>query len=110
MRTLLAVAAISLCTFAALAHSEDCVTSATPLVQLLNQYSQEYGTRFVLDPRVRARVTLVGIDPAALDVGTLIRVLNIHGFTALTKEGVVYVMPDKVAEVSGEKFGSRWDG
>jgi hypothetical protein len=33
-----------------------------------------------------------------------------HGFTALTSEGVVYVMPYKVAESSGEKFGVTWEG
>ena len=110
MRTLPTVLVILLCMFATIAHSEDCVTSQTPLVQLLNQYSQEHGTKFVIDPRVRANVTLVGIDPAVLDTGTLVGVLNIHGFTAFTKEGVVYVMPEYVAEVSGEKYGRRWDG
>lgn len=110
MRIQFAPFVVLLCFLSSAAISNDCVTSETPLLQLLDQYSKEHGTKFVVDPRVRAKVTLVGIDPAVLDAGTLIDVLNIHGFTALAKEGVVYVMPDTVAALSGDKFGTLWGG
>lgn len=110
MRIQSAVFVVLLCFLSSAAISEDCVTSETPLLQLLNRYSKEHGTKFVVDPRVRAKVTLVGIDLTVLDAGTLIGVLNIHGFTALTKDGFVYVMPDTVAGASGHKFGTPWGG
>jgi type II secretory pathway component GspD/PulD (secretin) len=110
MKTLLAVLTISLCIFASLANSEECVTSDTPLLQLLNQYSQEHGTKFVVDPRVRARVTLVGIDISAIDARTLTGVLSIHGFVALTDGELVFVVPDEVAEVSADTYGRPWEG
>src|SRR5690606_29042792 len=86
MKLQFVVLALSLCFFSLAAVSSDCVTAETPLLQLLNQYSQEYGTKFVVDPRVRAKVTLVGVDPGDLDSGALIGVLNVHGFAAFAKE------------------------
>ncbi len=92
------------------AYSDECTTSDMPLVQLLDTYSKTYGTKFVVDPRVRAKVTLIGIDSSVIDTATLIGVLNLHGYTARDKEGVVYVMPYKVSESFGDKFGPTWDG
>lgn len=91
-------------------NADECETSTSPLVDLLDHYSKANGTKFVVDPRVKAKVTLVGIDSSELDAATLIGILNIHGFTALTSNGVVYVMPDVVAEENGDKFGVLWDG
>ena len=90
--------------------AQDCVTSENPLVALLDQYSQKNGTRFVVDPRVKAKVTLVGVDSDELDAAVLVGILNIHGFTALTSNGVVYVMPSNVAETDGLKYGIEWTG
>jgi hypothetical protein len=55
-------------------------------------------------------VNLVGIKTESINSAVLIGILNMHGFTAQTKDGVVYVMPFKVAEASGDKFGVQWDG
>ncbi len=98
------------CALSSFASADECNTSENPLVDLLNQYSVIHGTKFVVDPRVRARVTLVGIDTQDIDSAMLIGILNIHDFTALTSEGVVYVMPASAAEVHGDKFGDRWEG
>jgi len=91
-------------------NAEDCNTTLEPLVDLLNQYSEATGTKFVLDPRVQATVSLVGVDTSDLDAGTLISILKIHGFTALTTNGVVYVLPDVTATEAGDKFGEKWEG
>jgi hypothetical protein len=95
---------------APLAAAHDCDSYETPLVDLLNQYSEAHETKFILDPRVRARVNLVGIETESINSAMLIGILNMHGFTALTKDGVVYVLPFPVAEASGDKFGIQWDG
>lgn len=99
-----------ICYQLAIASPNECITSQSPLVQLLEQYSAEHETKFVIDPRVRAKVTLIGIDPEALDSGTLIGILNIHMYVALTKDDIVYVMPYQVAEAAGDKYGTLWEG
>jgi type II secretory pathway component GspD/PulD (secretin) len=110
MRFFFASLILSLCLFPLGALPDDCVSSEAPLIQLLEQYSRQHGTKFVVDPRVSAKVTLIGIEPTALDAATLIGVLNIHGYTALAKKGIVYVMPTQSAEASGDRFGSTWEG
>lgn len=91
-------------------YAENCNTTLEPLVDIINQYSEATGTKFVLDLRVQATVSLIGIDTSDLDAGTLIGILQIHGFTALTTNGVVYVMPDFNATETGDEFGVKWEG
>ena len=98
------------CALSWFAIADECNTAESPLVDLLNQYSVIHGTKFIVDPRVRAKVTLVGIDTQDIDSAMLIGILNIHGFTALTSDRVVYVMPASAAEVHGDEFGDRWEG
>jgi len=93
-----------------IASADECRAYETPLLDLLNQYTETYGTKFVVDPRVRANVNLVGIETDNINSGVLIGILNMHGFTARTKDDVVYVMPFPVAEASGDKFGVQWEG
>ncbi len=93
-----------------IANAHQCRAYETPLLDLLNQYAEAYGTKFIVDPRARANVNLVGIETESINSAILIGILNMHGFTARTKDGVVYVMPFQVAEASGDKFGIQWDG
>jgi len=99
-----------LCGLSSLANAHECESSEARLIDLLNQYSDSYGTKFVVDPRVRAKVSLVGIQTESINTAMLIGILNMHGFAALTSDDVVYVMPYKVAEASGDKFGVTWEG
>ncbi len=92
------------------ADAHECRAYETPLLDLLNQCTEIHGTKFVVDPRVRANVNLVGIETESINSGLLIGILNMHGITARTKDGVVYVMPFLAAEASGDMFGVQWDG
>lgn len=92
------------------AIAEDCQVSESPLVELLDQYSKAYDAKFIIDPRVRQKVTLIGIQTDSINSSMLIGILNIHGYTAKTKDGVIYVLPSPVAEVSGDRFGVTWEG
>ena len=103
-------ALILLCTFSSFANADECKSTVSPLIDILNQYSESYGTKFVVDPRVRAKVSLIGIQTESINTAMLIGILNMHGFTALTSDDVVYVMPYQVAETSGDKFGMTWEG
>jgi len=110
MKWKILTAFILFCALSSVASAHECEASQPPLIDLLNQYSVSYGTKFVVDPRVRARVNLVGIEAKSINSAVLIGILNMHGFTALTSDDVVYVMPYKVAEASGDKFGVTWEG
>ena len=92
------------------AVGNECVTTESQIVELLDQYAQKNGTKFVIDPRVRAKVTLVGIDTLHLDAPTLVGILNIHGMVALTANDIVYVMPEVVAGRAGQRYGEPWTG
>jgi hypothetical protein len=94
-----------ICSISALAQAEDCVTRMPDLVKMIDGYSRSTGTKFVLDPRVRARVTLVGVEGSDLDYEMLVSVLHMHGFTALEAAGIVYVVPEKVAPSMRRKLG-----
>ena len=106
--TLIALILCYVLTSSASAH--ECSSIDPPLIDLLNQYSEANGTKFIVDPRVRAKVNLVGVDTQSINSAMIIGILNMHGFTALTSDDVVYVMPYQVAEASGDKFGVTWEG
>ena len=53
--------------------------------------------RFLIDPRVRASVALVGLDARDVTYPLLMTILNVHGFTAHERDGVVVVEPDASA-------------
>ena len=88
--------------------AENCKTG--PLVQLLTQYSDVHGTKFIIDPRVQARVTTVGIDQDNLDAVTLLGILEVHGFAALASNDLVYILPESIASASRDKYGDYWKG
>ena len=101
---------VLICCNCIVAYAEECTTVLNPLVKLIDQYSDLHGTKFVLNPRVAAKVTLVGIDEDNIDAAMLIGILNSLGYVALTSDGVVYVMPDSVAQAAGDKYGVSWEG
>ena len=110
MKIVLAILLASIASLPAGISAEECTTPLPRLVELLDQYSTANGTKFVVDPRVHAKATLVGIVTEDLDASTLIGILNIHGFTAFTSNGIVYVVPETVAENGGDRFGNIWEG
>jgi type II secretory pathway component GspD/PulD (secretin) len=98
--TLLAIALASLPV-----QADECTTTQSDLVKLIDQVSRTTGQKFVLDPRVRAQVTLSGIETGSLDYPTLRSILAVHGFTALEADGVIYVVHESVAEDMRAKLG-----
>jgi len=103
---LLVIAAIS--GTSAAVYAAGCTMG--PLEDLLEGYSEANGTKFVVDPRVKANVKLVGIDRKNINAATLIGILNVHGFVALTSNGVVYVVPEVLMPAAEEKYGEHWSG
>jgi general secretion pathway protein D len=74
------------------------------LQALISMVSEETGTNFVVDPRVRGRVTVISGAPVSRAelYRIFLSVLRIHGFAAVPGEGVVKLVPEvqaKQAEV-----------
>ncbi len=89
---------ITLCLFySAFAH-EATSSDRIDIIHIIDSYSKRTGAKFVTDPRVKARVNVVGLDLDELSQTNLIDILRIHAFTAYERDGVVYVLPSVVAD------------
>jgi general secretion pathway protein D len=65
-----------------------------PIEELIAIVAKKTGKQFMVDPRVRARVTIIGQEPGKLDYADLLAVLRMHGFTAFEDSSYVNVIPD----------------
>ncbi|WP_373019683.1 type II secretion system secretin GspD [Thiomicrorhabdus sp.] len=57
------------------------------------------GHNFVIDPRVKGKVTLIApepMEPSAL-YETLLTILNVHGYTAIPSDNVIKIVPANLA-------------
>lgn len=71
-----------------------------PLSGLIATVAQKTGKQFVLDPRVRASVTLIGENPSSVTYDQLLTILDTYGFAAVHSGGYVQVVPE--AEIRAE--------
>ena len=94
--------------FSGVPYAHDDVGEVVPLDHLIAKYSEVNGTKFVLDPRVRAKVNLVGFKLEEITQTNLIDILLIHNFIAYEKEGVVYVLPRAAADSISSQIGEIW--
>lgn len=80
---------------AQVAHTADGGASDTvPLSTLIATVAKKTGRKFVLDPRVRAAVALIGEEPSRVTYDELLTILNTYGFAAVETGGYVEVVPD----------------
>jgi general secretion pathway protein D len=70
-----------------------------PVERLIELVAKKTGKRFVLDPRVRANVVLVGLAPSELTYAQLLSVLAVYGFIAVDDGSLVRVLPDASARI-----------
>jgi len=74
--------------------------SATPAAAELDIHaviasvSSRTHKKFLVDPRVRASVTLIGLNARDVTYPLLLTILNVHGFSAHERDGVIVVVPD----------------
>jgi type II secretory pathway component GspD/PulD (secretin) len=79
---------------AQVATASSTATPGIPLTSLIATVAQKTGMKFVLDPRVRAAVTLVGEEPSSVTYDELLTILETYGFAAVPTGGYVLVVPD----------------
>ena len=62
--------------------------------ELISRVAKRTGKQFIVDPRVRAEVPLIGLDADRVDYPKLLAILNVHMFATYEAGGVVRVVPD----------------
>jgi type II secretory pathway component GspD/PulD (secretin) len=73
------------------------VADPSDIRDVAQAYSNRTGAKFVLDPRVSAKVNTLGIDLDSIDLPVLTSIFNMHGYEVLESRGVMYVVPDPAA-------------
>lgn len=79
------------------AQSDDSTIPAAgelDIRDVIASFSERTHKRFLLDPRVRASVTLIGLNARDITYPVLARIFSIHGFSAHERDGVIVVLPD----------------
>jgi general secretion pathway protein D len=61
---------------------------------VIASFSSRTNKRFLIDPRVRSGVELVGLDASEITYPLLLTILEVHGFSAHEQNGVIVVVPD----------------
>jgi general secretion pathway protein D len=75
-------------------ESSAASAGTVPLTSLIATVAKNTGRKFVLDPRVRAPVTLIGEKPSSVTYDELLTILGTYGFIAVKSGGYVLVLPD----------------
>ncbi len=91
--------------------SEDAVTSDgggnftlnlknTDIHSLIATVSKQTGRNFVVDPRVKAKVTVISTDPVDADglYNVFLSVLQVHGYSAVPAGDLIKIVPDVTAK------------
>lgn len=68
--------------------------NSIPLTALISSVAKRTNKKFIVDPRVRADVLLIGSSPSSISYGDFLEVLQVHGFTAVEGAEFVRIVPD----------------
>ena len=104
MNDFILIIVIALIASPAFSH-EPKLSDRIDIIHILESYSERTDVKFVTDPRVKARVNMVGLTVEELTQTNLMDILIIHNFTAYEKDGVVYVLPRAAADYLGSDIG-----
>lgn len=106
MKSVIATGLVALMTLPAMASAAESPVAATPtsnycpscqdleLSEIIARYAKRTGKQFIVDPRVRAQVTLAGMDPDKLTWDKLLAILTVHQFVAVQQGDWILVIPD----------------
>ena len=83
------------------------------ITQIIEAVSAATGKNFIIDPRVRAQVTMLSSTPMTPDqfYQAFLAILQVHGFVALPAGNVIKVLPDtNMRQLPGNDLPSRISG
>lgn len=74
--------------------------SGADLVAVINSVSEITGKNFIIDPRVKGKVTVVSSQPLNEEevYSVFLSVLQIHGFSTIPTENAIKIVPDATAK------------
>ena len=72
----------------------DSSDAGIPIEQIIATVAHKTGKKYLIDPRVRAHVQIIGQDPSNITYSDLLTILQVHGFMAVEGGGYVRVLPD----------------
>lgn len=107
MKKTVVLLGIALYSNAVFSHEPE-FSDRTDLNHILAGYSERTGVKFVVDPRVKARVNMIGLKLDDVTQSNLVDILELHTFTAFEKDGVVYVLPRSAADSLDFQFDRKW--
>ncbi len=66
------------------------------ILALINTVSEVTGRNFIIDPRVKGKVTVVSATPTSKETlyDLFLSILNVYGFVAVEQGGVTKILPD----------------
>jgi general secretion pathway protein D len=73
------------------------VTPGTDVRNIIEAVSRKTHKNFLLDPRVRANINLVGVEVGEVTYPLLLTILAVHGYSTYEQDGVVVVVPESNA-------------
>ena len=76
--------------------------------QVIEAVGEITGRNFVLDPRVKAQVTMLSSTPMTPDAfyEAFLSILQVHGFATVPTENAIKIIPDATAKQSAAPFTS----
>ncbi len=82
--------------------------SDADLVAVINSVSQITGKNFIIDPRVKGKVTVVSSKPLnETEVyNVFLSILQVHGFATVPTKNAIKIIPDATAKQSAAPFTS----
>ena len=90
--------------FSHLAPAEEVTLnfSDADLVAVINSVSQITGKNFIIDPRVKGKVTVVSSKPLDENevYNVFLSILQVHGFSTVPTENAIKIIPDATAKQS----------
>jgi general secretion pathway protein D len=80
--------------------------SDADLVAVINSVSQITGKNFIIDPRVKGKVTVVSSEPLNEEevYNVFLSILQVHGFATVPTKNAIKIIPDATAKQSAAPF------
>jgi general secretion pathway protein D len=80
--------------------------SNADLLAVINSVSQITGKNFIIDPRVKGKVTVISAKPLNEDevYNVFLSILQVHGFATVPTENAIKIIPDATAKQNAAPF------
>ena len=99
---------MSIVLFSEVSAKEGQAVDRPDIQKVIDHYSNRTKTKFVIDPRVRGKVNMVGLKLDEIGQEDLNNILLVHNVVAYKKGDVVYIVPIQIEAAKGKQLGEKW--